>query len=174
MHCAEFVSEADAIQSLRDYAAASIGQELAADLPVRTLNFRPGFRPTPWIKNCVAVGLSAGFIEPLEASALAMIEQATASLVESFPADRDLMGPCSRAFNSKMQMHWASIQEFLKLTTCSVPGMIQPIKALAVTAVSVRRSVINWHCICRAPNIWIPPELMNCSPLPVINTFGWG
>ncbi len=115
VHCADFVSEADAIQSLRDYAAASIGPELAADLPVRTLNFRPGFRPTPWIKNCVAVGLSAGFIEPLEASALAMIEQATASLVESFPGDRDLMGPCSRAFNSKMEMHWASIQEFLKL-----------------------------------------------------------
>ena len=49
------------------------------------IEFPTRIQTYPWIKNCVAVGLSAGFIEPLEASALAMIEQATASLVNPFP-----------------------------------------------------------------------------------------
>ncbi len=115
VHCADFVSEEDATECLRQYAAGNIGAERAADLSFRTLNFKPGFRTTPWINNCVAVGLSAGFIEPLEASALAMVEQAAASLVDSFPVGRALMGPCSRAFNRKMRGHWDSIQEFLQL-----------------------------------------------------------
>ena len=92
-----------------------MGAKVAGDLVCRTLNFEPGYRSSPWAKNCVAVGLSAGFIEPLEASALAMIEQAASFLVENFPVNRDLMGPASRAFNRKMESNWASIQEFLKL-----------------------------------------------------------
>jgi hypothetical protein len=115
VHNADLISEADATQALRDYAEQSVGAQVAKDLACRTLNFEPGYRTTPWTHNCVAVGLSAGFIEPLEASALAMIEQAASFLVESFPVNRDLMGPASRAFNRKMQSNWASIQEFLKL-----------------------------------------------------------
>lgn len=115
VHCADFVSEEEATRTVREYAAQSVGKERAEALTCRTLNFQPGFRPTPWINNCVAVGLSAGFIEPLEASALAMIEQAASSLTESFPLNKALMGPCSRAFNRKMVAHWDSIQEFLKL-----------------------------------------------------------
>ena len=115
VHNADLVSEADATQTLRNYAEQSVGAKVAGDLSCRTLNFEPGYRNKPWSHNCVAVGLSAGFIEPLEASALAMIEQAASFLVESFPIHRDLMGPASRAFNRKMQSNWASIQEFLKL-----------------------------------------------------------
>ena len=40
----------------------------------RKLTFKPGYRETFWHRNCVAIGLSAGFIEPLEASALALVE----------------------------------------------------------------------------------------------------
>jgi hypothetical protein len=115
VHNADFISEAEATQTLRNYAEQSVGAKVAQDLACRTLNFEPGYRGTPWTHNCVAVGLSAGFIEPLEASALAMIEQAASFLVDSFPVNRDLMGPASRAFNRKMESNWASIQEFLKL-----------------------------------------------------------
>ena len=40
----------------------------------RKLQFQPGYRREFWHRNCVAVGLSAGFVEPLEASALALAE----------------------------------------------------------------------------------------------------
>ncbi|WP_439102978.1 tryptophan halogenase family protein [Congregibacter sp.] len=115
VHDADSVSEDEAIATLRSYAAESAGEEAAGGLQTRTLNFEPGYRATPWKNNCIAIGLSAGFIEPLEASALAMIEQAISYLVDNFPVNRSLMAPASRGFNKKMQEHWASIQEFLKL-----------------------------------------------------------
>jgi hypothetical protein len=115
VHNADLVSEGEAAQTLRHYAEQTVGAKVAQDLACRTLNFEPGYRSTAWTHNCVAVGLSGGFIEPLEASALAMIEQAASFLVESFPIHRDLMGPASRAFNRKMVDNWASILEFLKL-----------------------------------------------------------
>lgn len=115
VHDADFISEADAEATLRAYVAETASPDIAEAVQCRVLNFEPGYRDTPWLNNCVAVGLSAGFIEPLEASALAMIEQAVSFLVDNFPHDRALMGPVSRAFNAKMQDHWASIIEFLKL-----------------------------------------------------------
>ncbi len=115
VHDGDSISEDEASATLLDYVAQTANAETVAKLQPRTLNFEPGYRPTPWINNCVAVGLSAGFIEPLEASALAMIEQAASFLVDNFPVNRALMAPVSRAFNAKMNEHWDSIQEFLKL-----------------------------------------------------------
>jgi tryptophan halogenase len=48
---------------LRSYIGAA-----AADKPVRLLKFEAGYRETQWLHNCVAVGLSAGFFEPLEST----------------------------------------------------------------------------------------------------------
>ena len=36
----------------------------------RTFNFEAGYYETPWVKNCIAIGLSAGFVEPLEATSI--------------------------------------------------------------------------------------------------------
>src|SRR3546814_15788248 len=47
----------------------------AADgLTVRRIKFRSGHRETFWKRNCVAVGLAAGFLEPLESSAIVLTE----------------------------------------------------------------------------------------------------
>ncbi len=115
VHCADFISEDEAQSELQGVVAAEVGSRQAAQLNYRVLHFKPGYRDSPGVKNCVAVGLSAGCIEPLEASALAMIEQALNFLVDCFPCDRELMGPASRAFNAKMRDHWRSIEDFLKL-----------------------------------------------------------
>ncbi len=84
-------------------------------LPYRTIAFEPGYRKAFWIRNCVAVGLSAGFVEPLEASALALIEQSAAMIAEQLPRDRRIMDAVAARFNAKMGYHWERIVEFLKL-----------------------------------------------------------
>jgi len=57
--------------------------------PVRILKFEAGYRERQWVRNCVAVGLSAGFFEPLESTGLMLIEVAAAMIAELFPWSTD-------------------------------------------------------------------------------------
>ena len=68
-------SDEEAQRVLRAYVAASCGA-VPAGLEPRKISFESGHREAFWHRNCVAVGMSAGFLEPLEASALVMIELA--------------------------------------------------------------------------------------------------
>ena len=81
----------------------------------RELKFHPGYRKTFWVENCVAIGLSSGFVEPLEASALALVEQSAHLLSRELPQDTKLLPIAAKRFNSKMSYHWQRIVEFLKL-----------------------------------------------------------
>ena len=81
----------------------------------RQLKFRPGYRERFWHRNCVAVGMSAGFIEPLEASALVMIELSAGLIAEELPATRSSMDICAERFNQTFRYRWERIIDFLKL-----------------------------------------------------------
>jgi flavin-dependent dehydrogenase len=85
------------------------------DFSIRKLSFNPGYYEKFWHKNCVAVGMSAGFIEPLEASALAMIEQAASMISEQLPATKKTMPIVAKRFNKRFTQQWQQIIEFLKL-----------------------------------------------------------
>ena len=81
----------------------------------RALRFTPGHRERFWQRNCVAIGLSAGFLEPLEASALALIEYAAGFLCDQLPATRAAMDTIAERFNDGCRYRWARIIDFLKL-----------------------------------------------------------
>jgi flavin-dependent dehydrogenase len=85
------------------------------DLTPRQLNFDPGYSSQFWVKNCVGIGLSAGFIEPLEASALVLVELSATALVNQMPLNRDDMTVIARRFNREFEGRWAQIIDFLKL-----------------------------------------------------------
>ena len=68
-----------------------------------------------WHRNCVAIGLSAGFIEPLEASALALVELSAAMLSDEMPATREAMDIVARRFNDSFTYRWERVIDFLKL-----------------------------------------------------------
>ena len=106
-------TDADAERELHNYVAATGGP---ADAPApRQLRFEPGYRETFWHRNCVAIGLSAGFIEPLEASAIVMIELSAAWLSDDWPTTRDDMDIVARRFNEAFTYRWERVIEFLKL-----------------------------------------------------------
>jgi flavin-dependent dehydrogenase len=86
-----------------------------SNISIRKLSFTPGYYEKFWYQNCVAVGMSAGFIEPLEASALAMIEQAALMISEQLPATKQTMKITAKRYNDKFTQHWQQIIEFLKL-----------------------------------------------------------
>lgn len=99
-------------EAAHDVLVAHLG---GADVSARRLTFEPGYRRTFWHRNCVAVGLSAGFIEPLEASAIALVELSAQLLDEQWPATREDMGRVSRRFNEVFAYRWGRVIDFLKL-----------------------------------------------------------
>jgi tryptophan halogenase len=89
----------------------------SAGLTARHLRLNIGWREQQWVKNCVAVGLSGGFIEPLESSGIGLIETAAYLIGYLFPADGDL-APVARQFNTLMRGRYERIAEFIKLHYC--------------------------------------------------------
>jgi tryptophan halogenase len=104
--------EARAEQVLRRYAGP-----LANGLTPRLLKLQVGYRPTQWVKNCVAVGLSAGFLEPLESSGIGLIETAAYLIGFLFPHDGNL-APAARWFNDQMAQRFERIVQFIKMHYC--------------------------------------------------------
>ena len=85
------------------------------DLAPRLLEFEPGYKRHFWVKNCLGIGLSAGFIEPLEASALVLVELSATALANQMPRHRGDMEVISGRFNREFTSRWAQIIDFLKL-----------------------------------------------------------
>jgi len=109
------IGDDEAEKQLRSYISHSIGNIESEKLSVKKLSFTPGYREKFWHKNCVAVGMSAGFIEPLEASALAMIELSLTMISEQLPKNREHMDIIAKRFNSRFSYRWERVIEFLKL-----------------------------------------------------------
>jgi tryptophan halogenase len=80
----------------------------------RLLRFRTGMRPEPWRANCVALGLAAGFIEPLESTSIHLVMTAVTQLIQAFPAGG--VSPAARArFNSRARDEWEHVRDFIIL-----------------------------------------------------------
>ncbi|MDN3640413.1 tryptophan 7-halogenase [Simiduia curdlanivorans] len=108
-----FISEDEAQVEFERYLSTQVAD--VKSLTVRTLKFDPGYRETFWVNNCVAVGMAAGFIEPLEASALAMVEQSAALIRDLLPVQRANMTGAACQYNARTLQQWQQVIEFLKL-----------------------------------------------------------
>jgi len=102
----------EAEQVLRNYIGAA-----ADGLSPRRLQLKVGYRDTQWIKNCVAVGLSGGFLEPLESSGIGLIETAAYLIGYLFPFNGDT-APVAATFNHLMRERYARVADFIKLHYC--------------------------------------------------------
>ena len=80
----------------------------------RTIRFTPGIRRKSWVRNVVAIGLSSGFIEPLESTSIHVIQTAINRLIDLLPA-----GEVSQAtrddFNQRTRFEMERIRDFIIL-----------------------------------------------------------
>ncbi len=108
------ITDAEAEAELRAYIEPSMGPA-GESVALRKISINPGHRQEFWHRNCVAVGMSAGFLEPLEASALVLVELSAEMLSEQLPVTRDTMDIVARRFNEKFRYRWDRVIDFLKL-----------------------------------------------------------
>lgn len=88
-----------------------------AALETRSFRFDAGYREVNWVKNCVAVGLSSGFFEPLEATGIVFSEVAAGMIANLFPWAGDFE-TSARQFNAIMRRRYERALDFIKLHYC--------------------------------------------------------
>lgn len=107
VYSSQFCSAEDAETELRQHLGL-----LDAGVPARHLKMRIGRVAQHWNKNCLAVGLSQGFIEPLEATALLFIQQTATTFVE-FLERGDLGEQAHARFNDMANAHFEGIRDYI-------------------------------------------------------------
>jgi tryptophan halogenase len=112
VYSSRHTSDARAEEVLRQYIGPA-----SEGLAARRLALKVGYRDVQWVKNCVAVGLSGGFLEPLEASGIGLIETAAYLIGYLFPFNGDC-APVAATFNHLMRERYARVVDFIKLHYC--------------------------------------------------------
>ncbi len=80
----------------------------------RVIKFKTGQRRRHWHRNCVAMGLSSGFIEPLESTSIHLIQRSIIRLMQMFPYD-GIREPDVDEFNNQMQFEIENVRDFIVL-----------------------------------------------------------
>jgi tryptophan halogenase len=108
VYCSSAISDDEATELL----LATLESEAMYD--PRPLRFTAGQRERTWSHNCVALGLAAGFLEPLESTSIHLIQTSIARLLTFLPEAS--AGPAARAkFNRQTATEWEQIRDFLIL-----------------------------------------------------------
>jgi 2-polyprenyl-6-methoxyphenol hydroxylase-like FAD-dependent oxidoreductase len=107
VYSSEFCTADEAESELRGHLGL-----LESDVTARHLRMRIGRVTRHWNKNCLAVGLSQGFIEPLEATALLFIQQTATTFVE-FLEKGDLSEQAHQSFNERVNAHFEGTRDYI-------------------------------------------------------------
>lgn len=138
VYSSRFLGESGAEAELRDH----LGAARVADLSVRHLRLRVGRHRRPWVGNCVALGLSAGFIEPLESTGLALLQANLILLANLLDDPESYVRKANRLFDSTVDFilaHYLLSRRRDSRYWRHVTGEVRPTASLATVLEQARR-----------------------------------
>jgi hypothetical protein len=185
VYSSAFVSADEAERELRE----SIGM-LDDPTPARHLKMRVGRVTKHWNRNCLAVGLSQGFIEPLEATALLFIQRTVTTFIEFLEAGD--VGPAAQdRYNQRMNEHFEGTRDYIVThyktnsrkdteywRACSENGNLSDslkqlyglwlsgrgiVNEVARQEIGKGYPVVSWYCIMAGMGCF-PPQLRAATP----------
>ena len=108
VYSSDYLDEAGAEAELR----AHLGAQVAPGTEARHLKMRVGRLERTWEKNCVAIGLAQGFIEPLEATALMIVQDTIELFIDTYTRDGEELAK-RRTFNERINLIYDSIRDYI-------------------------------------------------------------
>jgi tryptophan halogenase len=112
VYSSRFCSDAEAKATLlKSLGTARVGES-------RVIPFVAGRRRMMWQRNCLALGLAAGFVEPLESTSLHLIARGMEFFLRYFP-DTDCNPALVREYNRRMAADYEEIRDFILLHYCT-------------------------------------------------------
>lgn len=84
----------------------------------RVIPFQTGKRKEIWKYNCLSLGLSSGFIEPLESTAIHLVARGMDFFLRFFP-DKDCDASLVKEYNRRMTMDYEEVRDFIVLHYCA-------------------------------------------------------
>lgn len=108
VYCSKFMSQDEALNKIKSTVDGEIITE------PNFIKFKTGIRKRQWVGNCVAVGLSSGFMEPLESTSIHLIQKNILRLIQLMPK-ADINRQEIDFFNKQATDDWLSIRDFLIL-----------------------------------------------------------
>lgn len=138
VYASEFQSEAGAERELREFCGSGWARRRAQEFSVA---FQSGKLPRLWVRNCAAIGLSGGFVEPLESSGLA-ITQTGIELLASMLDARFYDDAMTARYNLYLDKFYDDILQFIAVHYC----------------LTARQDSAYWTAI--QNDMHLPPELV--------------
>ncbi len=108
IYCSSMMDDEAAIDSLlADLDGPALGSP-------RKIRFRTGCRTRFWDKNCIAIGLSGGFLEPLESTSLYLIQEGISKFISLFPST-DMPTAVRDEYNRQLTQKFEQVRDFIIL-----------------------------------------------------------
>jgi tryptophan halogenase len=153
VYSSRFLSPEQAEAELREHLGPA-----AEGLKANHIRMRVGRSQEAWVKNCVAIGLSSGFVEPLESTGIFFIQHGIEQLVSHFP-DMDFQPAVLRSYNRGVAQCMDGVREFLTMHYCASSRSDTPFwkatKEVAVPAALAERLELWKHRL---------PDAMSVNP----------
>ncbi|MCL1144860.1 tryptophan 7-halogenase [Shewanella marinintestina] len=113
VYSSKYMDDETAVSKLDTYLNGKL-----AEYQFRTIPMTVGYRERSWEKNCVALGLAQGFLEPLEATSILLTDFAASFLASRFPKSVEDLPSMSQRYNHVMSYAWERVVDFIKMHYC--------------------------------------------------------